>query len=75
MPQPTKDPTPAEYKVLGCLFILVLTVGGAVLLYLGYRAPADKARLASLLIKTGWGAVGLSLVAGLLWTAFNRWMR
>lgn len=59
------------------MFLSLGLLAGAILLFFGYRISAapDKATIAVFVIKTGWGAIGISIAAYAVWKAFNRFMR
>jgi hypothetical protein len=54
LPHPIKPPTGEEGSVIFWAIFLVLLGCGAVCLYLGYRAPAEKAKEAGELIAKGY---------------------
>lgn len=54
LPHPIKPPTSEEGSVIFWAIFLILLGCGAVCLYLGFRAPAEKAKEAGELIARGY---------------------
>ncbi len=59
--RPTVPSTPADYAALFWTGCLVLVGFGAVCLFFGYRAPAEKAEQASKLIWGGYGCIAAGI--------------
>jgi len=62
MPRPSKPATPSEYKVLGCLLIVLPFLVGVALLFYGYTASEEKTELANQVVELGWTAILISVV-------------
>lgn len=61
LPHPIKPPTGEEGRVIFWVIFLLLVGFGAVCLYYGYQAPAEKAQEAAKLIHGGYGFIAASV--------------
>ena len=58
---PMKFPTPGERAVIFWSIFVVFVGFGAVCLFFGYRAPAEKVEDAAKLIRGGYGFIAVSV--------------
>jgi hypothetical protein len=61
--QQIKQPTSAEFSVIFWVSFLILVGFGAMCLIVGYRAPVERAELASKLIWCGYGCIAAGITA------------
>jgi hypothetical protein len=59
LPWRIRPPTGSEPTVLFWAIFLILVGFGAVCLFFGYRAPAEKTQEAAKLIRGGWGFIAV----------------
>jgi hypothetical protein len=73
--QPTKQPTTAEWKVLGCLFIIAPFLLGVLLIFLGYNAKEEQRELGDHVASFGWWSIIISLLALVLWHVIRKYIK
>ena len=73
--QPTKKPTTAEWKVVGCLFIIAPFLLGVLLIFLGYNAAEEQQKLGHVVANFGWWSIGISLLAFALLKIIQKYIR
>ena len=61
--QPTKKPTPTEWKLVGCAFIMAPLLLGVLFVYLGNNASEEQREFGNRVANFGWCSIGLSLLA------------
>jgi predicted CDP-diglyceride synthetase/phosphatidate cytidylyltransferase len=61
LPWRIRPPTGSEQTVLFWGIVVLLIGFGAVCLFFGYRAPAEKADEAAQAIRGGWGFIGVGV--------------
>ena len=60
--QPTKKPTPTEWKLVGCSFIMIPFFLGILFIYLGYNASEEQREFGNHVANFGWCSIGLSFL-------------
>jgi cytochrome c biogenesis protein CcdA len=73
--QPTKQPTTAEWKVLGCLFVIAPCILGILLIFLGYNAKEEQKELGNRVANFGWYSIFLSVLTLALWQAIRKYIK
>jgi hypothetical protein len=61
-PRLSKPPTEADRIVIFWTIFIALVGLGVVCLYIGYRAPVERAQDAAKLIQSGYGLIGAGIV-------------
>ena len=70
----SKPPTSSEYLVLNYLISFALMVAGVIILFLGYRLPAEEKKLAQSVIRAGWICVGVPIGVYLFMKVLKRYL-
>ncbi|HVX91298.1 MAG TPA: hypothetical protein VHC20_06810 [Candidatus Paceibacterota bacterium] len=72
--QPTKKPTPAEYKVLAAVFSIACAFAGVGFLYFGFKVHAKSPADAASLLRAGAALLAAGFLVPILGGVIVRWL-